>query len=377
MPYAPTVRVAPDRVVEPLSYRVLFSFGSATSGPSDGCSPRAGLIDSGGTLYGTTSEGGHPASQGFGTAFSLTAQGKETVLHSFGKGMDGRVPEAGLIDVGGTLYGTTLDGGANGDGTVFTVTASGTESVLYSFGKSGGDGHGPAADLVDVGSTLYGTTDAGGTHGGGTVFSITTGGKEKVLHSFGGGKDGRAPVASLIAVGGTLYGTTLSGGSQDDGTVFSITKRGKEKVLYSFGSSSGDGVGPAAGLVDVSGTLYGTTDSGGAHGVGTAFSITTGGSETVLYNFGVNRLDGRQPEAALIVVVGTLYGTTQVGGTHGAGTVFSITTDGSEKVLYNFGLRGTSGGLPSAPLIEVSKTLYGTTAEGGQHSCGTVFALKP
>jgi uncharacterized repeat protein (TIGR03803 family) len=77
----------------------------------------------------------------------------------------------------------------------------------------------PQAELVNVRGTLYGTTSAGGSSrncgsgGCGTVFSITPGGIEKVLYSFGSSPDGYWPEAGLIDVGGTLYGTTAFGGS--------------------------------------------------------------------------------------------------------------------------------------------------------------------
>jgi len=70
------------------------------------------------------------------------------------------MPTAGLINVEGTLYGTTDGGGAKGDGTVFTITPSGAETVLYSF-KGGSDGNFPYASLVNVKGTLYGTTFEG------------------------------------------------------------------------------------------------------------------------------------------------------------------------------------------------------------------------
>jgi uncharacterized repeat protein (TIGR03803 family) len=66
--------------------------------------------------------------------------------------------------------------------------------------------------LVNVKGTLYGTTFYGGSSGGGTVFAVATAGKESILHSFKGGKDGSNPVAGLIDVKGTLYGTTSTGG---------------------------------------------------------------------------------------------------------------------------------------------------------------------
>lgn len=34
----------------------------------------------------------------------------------------------------------------------------------------------PSSALIDVGGTLYGTTGVGGTHGDGTVFAVTMGG---------------------------------------------------------------------------------------------------------------------------------------------------------------------------------------------------------
>jgi uncharacterized repeat protein (TIGR03803 family) len=74
-------------------------------------------------------------------------------------------------------------------------------------------------------------------------------------------------------VSGTLYSTTDDGGAYDEGTVFSITTGGKEKVLHSFGQGT-DASEPYAGLIEVSGTLYGTTSGGGVHAYGTVFSIT-------------------------------------------------------------------------------------------------------
>ena len=212
------------------------------------------------------------------------------VLHSFGGSADASNPYAGLLNVEGTLYGTTAYGGANGDGTVFSITPSGTETVLYSFKGGPGDGEYPFASLINVNGTLYGTTSQGGaycssTGGCGTVFSITPSGTETVLHSFGGSGDGNGPLAGLINVKGKLYGTTMEGGANGDGTVFSIAPSGKESVRYSFKGGSGDGEFPLAGLINVKGKLYGTTVYGGASDNGTVFSITPSGRETVLYSF--------------------------------------------------------------------------------------------
>ncbi len=270
--------------------------------------------------------------------FKVTLSGAETVLYSFAGEPDGFGPDAGLLDVNGTLYGTTIDGGTAGGGTVFAITPSGAETVLHSFAGTP-DGFGPDAGLINVNGTLYGTTTTGGANcssngGCGTVFTIATSGAETVLYSFkGGAGDGKYPKeAALLDVNGTLYGTTKSGGTNNRGTVFSITTSGEETVVHSFGGS-GDGVFPYGGLLDVNGTLYGTTSNGGSvscgvrygdiHGCGTVFETTTSGEESVLHSFG-GRRDGKYPYAGLINVDGTLYGTTTAGGAKNAGTVFSL-----------------------------------------------------
>jgi uncharacterized repeat protein (TIGR03803 family) len=369
------------------NYKVLYRF----RGKPDGSQPHASLIDVHGTLYGTTGKGG---TANRGVIFSVTKSGAEKVLYSVKRAPDGAVPAAAVIDVKGTLYGTTLAGGSyyysyySNSGTVFSVTTSGVEKVLHSFGHRT-DGVHPVASLFDGSHRLYGTTTIGGKNNDGTVFSITTSGVEKVRYSFaGGGADGSEPSAGLIDVGGTLYGTTSYGGAYGGcyhdgcGTVFSITTSGAEKVLHSFGYGT-DGSEPTAGLIDVDGTLYGTTSSGGTHGNGTVFSITTSGSEKVVYSF-AGGTDGSDPTAGLIDVGSTLYGTTAYGGSAGFGTVFSISTSGAETVVHDF-TGGSDGAHPGASLLDVAGVLYGTTARGGRHKgnchtslgCGTVFALSP
>jgi uncharacterized repeat protein (TIGR03803 family) len=362
-----------------LSFQVLYSFGSG----SDGANPDAGLLNVGGTLYGTTHSGG---AYGSGSVYSISTTGAEKVLHSFGSGSDGAIAIAGLLNVKGTLYGTTGGGGANAKGTVYRINTSGTEKVLYSFG-SGFDGATPYAGLLNVKGTLYGTTLGGGASAKGTVYRISmTTGKEKVLHSFGSGFDGANPYAGLIDVNGTLYGTTYYGGAgvrgpvhsiSPTGTVYSISTAGTERVLHSFGYFFGvpDGDTPAAGLVNVGGTLYGTTVHGGAYFYGTVYSISTTGVEKVLHSFGSGS-DGATPVAGLLNVNGTLYGTTYVGGAYDSGTVYSISTTGTEKVLHSFG-SGSDGDRPEAPLLNVDGTLYGTTYYGGAYGNGTVFLLRP
>ena len=70
------------------------------------------------------------------------------------------------------------------------------------------DGNEPQAGVIAINGTLYGTTFVGGPYRVGFVFKVTKAGKEKVLHSFSAPQDGEEPEGSLIYVDGALYGTT-------------------------------------------------------------------------------------------------------------------------------------------------------------------------
>jgi uncharacterized repeat protein (TIGR03803 family) len=378
------------------AYSLLYSFKSGLTG--DGRDPHAGpLIKVNGVLYGTTVYGGGkcPARCYGGTVFAITTSGSEKVLYSFETSPkhDGKNPRSGVVDVAGTLYGTTVKGGATSCycGTAFKVTLSGAETVLHSFAGEP-DGFGPEYGLLDVGDTLYGITARGGANNDGTVFTITTSGKERVLHSFGSfAGDGVLPQSALINVKGTLYGTTFNGGANCSsiggcGTVFKLTPSGTETVIYSFKGGKADGKSPAqAPLLDVNGTLYGTTEYGGTRNRGTVFSITTAGKETVLHSFGRSG-DGVLPYGGLLDVDGTLYGTTSNGGSvqcgvrygdvHGCGTVYKTTTTGEETVLHSFG-EPHDGRYPYQGLVDVNGTLFGTTTAGGAHGAGIVFTISP
>jgi uncharacterized repeat protein (TIGR03803 family) len=371
-----------------VTYEVLYSFHRRgfNGNKNDGRHPTVGLIDVDGTFYGTTYYGGtngcrvfRAQKPGCGSVFSITPSGTETVLYRFrGKQGDGAAPDAALINVDGTFYGTTHNGGS-GFGTVFSMTSSGTESIVHAFTGEPTDGSRPASALVNVDGTLYGTTNSGGASDDGTVFSIAASGAETVLHSFAGEpSDGSGPVSALVNINGTLYGTTGSGGANDDGTVFSITPSGTETVLYSFKGAPTDGETPSGALLDVHGTLYGVTQDGGAHTYwGTVFSVTPSGTEKVLYSFKGAHHDGSGPVGALIDAHGTLYGVTPGGGARRYGTVFSITPSRTEEVLHNFEGGPGDGANPEGALLSLKGTLYGTTWRGGNNKEGTVFVLTP
>jgi uncharacterized repeat protein (TIGR03803 family) len=228
-----------------------------------------------------------------------------------------------LILSGNTLYGTTY-GGGSGAGTVFAIKTNGTSfTTLYRF-TGGSDGANPDAGLTLAGNTLYGTTYGGGS-GAGTVFAIGTNGTGfTTLYRFTGGSDGSTPVAGLILSGNTLYGTATVGGSSSDGTVFAIGTNGTGfTILYSF-TGAADGANPEGGLIINGNTLFGTANGGGSSGYGTIFQVNTDGTDFAnLYNF-IGNADGAYPEAGVILLGNTLYGTAELGGSSGDGAVFNF-----------------------------------------------------
>jgi uncharacterized repeat protein (TIGR03803 family) len=373
--------VAQSPIAQAATESVLYSFCNGEC--NDGSNPEAGLLRIKNQLYGTTPTGGVYDS---GAVFSYNLKtGVETALYSFGDGADGQYPIASLINVAGTLYGTTYYGGTAGDGTVFSLNlATGIETVLYSFcgQQDCTDGESPRAALVDVNGMLYGTTQEGGANGQGVVFSIDpTTGAETVLHSFGGGTDGIEPFSGLLLAAGALYGTTFGGGASGNGTVYSIDPQtGTESVLYSFTGGSDGGI-PEAGLIKIGQTFYGTTNIGGASNLGTVFSLERKtGVESVLHSFGLEP-DGASPAAGLINVDGTLYGTTFIDGDKNShGTVFSVDPQtGAETVLHSFCDTKfcEDGEEPLSGVIDVKGTLYGTTFSGGVNSEGVLYSIVP
>lgn len=220
-----------------------------------------------------------PGSMPGTSAQHKTTSAQYKVLLRFKGGVNGEHPRSGLIAVNGRLYGTTYGGGAKQHcskcGVVYSVSASGAEKVLHDFTGYPSDGAFPLGDLLDVNGIMYGTTFAGGAGFTGTLYRVSPSGKEQVLESFayyGTDNRGLNPAAGPIDVNGTLYGTTEKGcgpsqsaqcgpgSSESNGVVYSADTTGKIKAIYSF--SHGGGAYPEAPVVNVSGTLYGTTENG-------------------------------------------------------------------------------------------------------------------
>ncbi len=356
---------------------------------SAGAYPWAALLEaSDGKLYGTTEDTGNLPSQ-YGTIFRLEPDGSAfETIYTFEPFREGKSPRGEPIPSSlnpGTVYGTTSEGGEHNFGTIFRIGSDGSAFiVLHSFTYT--DGARPYARLLEgPDGVFYGTTfSGGGGNGRGTVFKLDPAGPTlTTLHIFTGtGDDGANPGSGVIlGADGFLYGTTESGGTNANfGTVFRIGTDGNDySTVHSFDGSDGQLVLGAV-MQAADGRLYGTTDLGGAHNAGTIYRVDAGGSNFVtLHDF--DSTDGANSYAGLVQAPdGYLYGTTYVGGANGVGTVFKIDTGGALlTTIHTFST--TDGAGPTAALVLAADGyFYGTTNVGGVPSscasgCGTVFRV--
>jgi uncharacterized repeat protein (TIGR03803 family) len=331
-----------------------------------GTNPWAGLtLDAAGSLYGTTQHGGGPANAG--VVFEISPAGKETVVYTFKGGTaDGAEPLTGVVlDAAGNVYGTTSKGGAHNWGTVYTLTRSGQESILHSF-TDGADGGNPTGIAVDAAGNLYGTASAGGTGSQtdaqeGVVFEIDAAGNFSVLYSFTGLSDGGVPDGGVVLdSAGRIYGTTIYGGA-GGGVIFRIDTAGAYSVLHTFQGS--DGEYPFAGVtLDRGGNVYGTCEAGGPEGWGTIYKLTPAGDFSVVFAFEEGPAGSGSPMGGVAVdKAGNLYGALTAGpgypgGPPGSyGQVYEIDTSGTETVLYSF-----TGGADGADTVASPVALDGS-----------------
>ena len=169
----------------------------------------------------------------------------------------------------------------NTDGTYAT-----TPTTLVSF--NGTDGADPQAGLIaDTAGNLYGTTAYGGANNDGTIFELvknadgTYATTPTVLHAFGPSDGENREASLLLAASGTLYGTTSSGGTvrnQRYGTVFALTSQANQPTAIVTATTPTDlaqkGTATVGGPIEITGTptVTGTGEIGG----GAATTGTTG-----------------------------------------------------------------------------------------------------
>jgi uncharacterized repeat protein (TIGR03803 family) len=344
------------------------------------------------------------------------------------------VSPSSLIAKGGVVYGIT-----NGLGMVFQVTrANGLVPLsLHDFaGTAMGDGASPSSLIMDSSGTLYGTTTAGGgpagSNGAGGFFSLTPNGvggwNYGGFNAFGPvpgtfpppppgtpiAVEGLGPVALVAAPSspGTFYfiSPTLLPAQQFPappptttifGQIMQVTlKQPSSPTTVHFFTQGNDCFGKLDGqnpnslvIASNSGTLYGTTSTGGAFGNGTIFSVTPGPgcNEKVIYNFNLSDAIGGQLGGGQLGTLiidnnsGALYGiaftTSSITGA-GYGTIFKLTPPSASggqwtpSVIKTFN-NASDGFLPNSLIIDNSSgVLYGATEVGGANNeFGTIFSL--
>lgn len=330
-----------------------------------------------GNFYGTTENAG---ADDYGLVFKMTPDGTVTTVHEF-VGTDGEYPMSGLVqDAAGNLYGTTRTGGPGpSPGVVYKITPQGTFSIVT--GGAGSVIYAPL--LLASDGNLWGVSYNGGS-GYGSVFKVGTDGSNlATLYSFcsqSNCPDGAHPLAGLVeGPDHNFYGTTSYGGTNGDfGVVFRITPAGVYTVLHSFNAAT-DGNSPRAKLLYASdGFLYGTTNLGGAGGGGTVFRIGPDGSNfsVVLAYCSHFCPNGSMPESGLIEGPdGNFYGTAEASGAHGRGTIYRLTPSGQITDLHDFCNCGDGSGPQADLLLASDGSFYGVTYIGGAGNDGTVFKL--
>jgi len=353
----------------------VLNFFTGTSGALPAFTP---VLAPDGNFYGVTqyTTEANNVLGGEGTVYRLSPGGSATTIYTFtGVNGDKLANPTGALLVGsdGYLYGT-IGEGANGYGAVYRISTSGAVRILYSF-SGVPDGKYPSGTLVqdDVGN-LYGTTQAGGINGDGTVFRLSQDGTLTPLYTFSGTNDGMTPSGSMVlGPDGSLYGTTQSGGAGGHGTVFKLDASANFtfSTLYSFTGSAG--TDPVSGLaMGADGNLYGTTAAGGA-GYGTIFEVTPGGVETTLHMF--SSTEGSGWAGLTLGADGNWYGTTAAGTGSSNGIVFSMTPSGTLSVLHT--MQGIDGKYLLAGVVpDASGNLYGAAWKWGDYGSGLLFELQ-
>ncbi|HET7696011.1 MAG TPA: choice-of-anchor tandem repeat GloVer-containing protein [Vicinamibacterales bacterium] len=371
------------------TFATVASFVLDAGAPRQGAYPNGPLVKGpDGLLYGTTESGGPIPFSSRGVVFSLDpATGALTVAHDYNSDPGtGLTTNAGLFRAAdGSLFGTTLNGGAHRVGTVYRVDVSGGAPAVSKAIDFPSLGPSTANDRMILASDghLYGTTVAGGEYNGGTIFRVANG-VVTTLHSFNFA-DGYQPSGELVqGSDGYLYGTTRYGGpalSPADlgaGTVFRISLAGTLTTLHTFTAGSGPAV-PLAGLVEgPDGNFYGTSFYGPS-GPGTVFRMTPAGAVTTLHEFNTSDGWGPTPSSLVLGHDGFFYGVTREGGVNpNYGVAYKIDRDGNFTLIHQFD--DTEGGHPGGLTLLPDGNFLGVTEAGafpGTATFGTLFRMTP
>lgn len=215
----------------------------------------------------------------------------------------------------------------------------------------------------------------GGSTGGGSSLgppSIT--GVETVLHSFtGGSTDGASPYTHndlIQASDGSYYGTTNTGGASGVGVLFEYNPVSGVVVLHSF-IPSPDGYTPTGGLTEASGVLYGTTNMGGSFNYGITYSYNPGsGSYGIAAAFN-GTTSGNYPLGTMVAGRdGNLYGVDNTSPSRPTVFQYNVSTN-AVSAVYSSSTSGQYNGV----IMGSDGNFYGMDRSGGANGTGSVFEL--
>jgi len=325
----------------------------------------------------------------------------QTLIYTFDTDTEGSNPVVSLIPgAGGSLIGTTMNGGANGFGTAFRLSPPATgqtqwhKTVLHSFnGRDGGDV--AAALIKGPGSLLYGVSPIGGLPGNGTVFSLSppTASQpdwvETPLYSFSG-VAASGPNATLIGDGtGALYGMSGSGRTGDMGSVaaFKLTPPATGQAawsyeqLYTFGTGTLLGEPQAPLIKGKNGAFYGMDPTNESQ----LFVLTpptkgmTAWTRTTIVDFDDITDDIPIGTSLIQGPDGTFYGTTHGGNAFAVSPPIQSGDPWTANIIFKFPKGFDYENIQNNFLtIGSDGVLYGTSSFTGMASSeelGTVFTL--
>jgi uncharacterized repeat protein (TIGR03803 family) len=341
-----------------------------------GGEPGSLIQGSDGNFYGTTfvsSEGNLSLPNG-GTVFSVTPNGKFTLLHTFLPGVKNNYPNGNHPDSitegsDGNLYGVTFDGGVPGGGVLYRVSRKSGFQLIHQFcsAKNCTDGYLPETMVAGTDGNLYGLTRAGGTGncfaGCGTIFRVVPAtGTYEVVFNFDGHADGNLPGSLTLAPDGSIYGFS--------GAIFHyVPATGDFQLLpgTAFPRFNGDfGSFPTTSMVIASGKLYGLYTIYKIGGAG-LFEVNLDGSNLKLFPEYNTTPNGVVPTGMLLASDGNLWVAQNLPNNLVA---LSLSTGTVLKTLKPFSINAAVGATPAALLQVKDGTLWGTTAMFGKVSAG-------
>jgi uncharacterized repeat protein (TIGR03803 family) len=391
----------------------------------NGGQPTGGLMRGmDGNFYGTTASGG---SYGDGTVFRFSPDGTFSNLLQF-DGFNGANPSATLTQGSdGNIYGTTQNGGTGGAGiifrlgvsNVFQITTQPASQTVFSGGTAvfslvctgpqpmtyrwavngtnladGGNISGSSTRVLTVNNAT--TANAG-------IYSVTVrDGDNEILFSAPAYLEVLVSPPIIIAQPANL---TVSPGAT---ATFTVNAIGSGPLTYQwqiFPTNSGFGGGIInSGAVNLTngGNISGVTTStltisnaieayNGSYGVVvsnpvtgvssvfvllTVIPVSAPGTRLATLHAFMGGNDGYKPSLLTQGMDGNIYGTTEFGGGHHAGSVFMVTPGGVVTNIASFDTVagfGPMGGVVEGP----DGNFYGTTRFGGTNDAGNVFMMTP